>query len=194
MNKNIFNFIFISAFVLGFVTLAYAKLAGSPKFIMSTGKTVSSFDQAIELMKENQMAIFNKVSTDIKTLEINHAQDSDNGKAYSKMGFSEVEFLFDQAWNLPLGRTQFGKEVAAIPGKGRLFLANIPIIRKGAHYQIVDKKVIVGIERNVRITEMIATGRGTEVKEGETYSEDLDILASEFRILITEEGDLYSWY
>ena len=197
MTKNIFNFIFIGVFLLGLTTLASAKLAGSPKFIMSTGKTASSFDQAIALVKANQTAILNMLSANIKTLDINQAQDSENGKTNSRLVFSEIEFLFNQTTQyLPLNRTQFGREVAAIPGEGRLFLVNIPVIRKGAPYHISKeyKKVIVGTQHNVRITKMIATGVGTEVKEGETYFDDLDISASEFRILITEEGDLYYWY
>ena len=197
MNKNIFNSIFIGVFLLGLTTLASAKLAGSPKFIMSTGKTVSSFDQAIALVKANQTAILNMLSANIKTLDINQAQDSENGKTNSRLVFSEIEFLFNQTTQyLPLNRTQFGREVAAIPGEGRLFLVNIPVIRKGAPYHISKeyKKVIVGTQHNVRITKMIATGVGTEVKEGDTYFDDLDISASEFRILITEEGDLYYWY
>ena len=193
MNRNIFNFFFASILVLQLVNLAYAKLTGPPKFIMSTGKTVSSLDQASELVKANQTAILNKLGSDIKTLMINYAVDSENIKMNSQIEFDEVVFLFDQTTrNLPLNRTQFGKEVAAIPGKGRLCLVNVPIIRKGAPYPIANGKVIVGIEHNVRITPTIQTKEG--LKDGEPYFEDLDIPASEFRILITEEGDLYSWY
>ncbi len=135
--------------------------------MMSTGKTVSSFDQAIKLLKANQTAILNQLGSNIKTLRINHAEDSERGWTSSQVGFSEVEFLFDRVRNLPLTkRTQFGREVAAIPGKGRLFLANIPIVRKGAPYQIVNGRVIVGIEHNVRVIPVIETKEGT--KDGES--------------------------
>ena len=190
--RKIFHLPLIVIFVLGLTTLAYAKLPPGPlKFIMSTGEKASTEEQALKLLELNKTAIINKLSSDIKTLWIEHAEDPVNGKTYSQVGVKEVEFLFDRAWIFPLNRSQFRVDVR---GTGRLFLANIPMIRKGTSYKLINKKIILRIERNVPTTNMIATGVGTEVKKGETYFKDLKIRASEFRILITEEGDLYSWY